>query len=185
MLKVIGQLILYLFVFLFPNAVVHAQDSSTYFTVMNPEKFTIDWTGFYELNNRETARIQSEYPHHLNLAFGSEPKQVLDLYLPKSNVSTAPVFLFLHGGGFREGDKAHYGSVAEPYINAGIITAISSYRLTGSGAHYPAQSNDVKSAIKWLYENVEKYGGDKKVSTWEVIQQEEFCPPMWVSIGSG
>ena len=141
-------------------AVTNAQDMSKYYTVMHPEDFTIDWTGFYKRNNEHTARVREHYPHHLDLAYGSDPKQVLDLYLPEGEVSDAPVFLFLHGGGFREGDKAHYGSVAEPFVNRGVITAVASYRLTGSGAHYPDQPDDTKSTVKWLFENISQYGGN-------------------------
>ena len=142
------------------TAVTNAQDMSKYYTVMHPEDFTIDWTGFYKRNNEHTARVREHYLHYLDLAYGSDPKQVLDLYLPEGEVSNAPVFLFLHGGGFREGDKAHYGSVAEPFVNRGVITAVASYRLTGSGAHYPAQSDDAKSTVKWLFENISQYGGN-------------------------
>ncbi len=142
------------------TAVINAQDMSKYYTVMHPEDFTIDWTGFYKRNNELTARVREHYLHFLDLAYGSDPKQVLDLYLPEGEVSNAPVFLFLHGGGFREGDKAHYGSVAEPFVNRGVITTVASYRLTGSGAHYPDQSDDVKGAIKWLFENIKEYGGN-------------------------
>lgn len=142
------------------SSVINAQDMSQYYTVQNPEDFTIDWTGFYHRMNEHTARVREQYPHHLNLAYGPDPKQVLDLYLPQGEVSNAPVFLFLHGGGFREGDKAHYGSVAEPFVQAGVITAVASYRLTGSGAHYPDQPDDVKSTVKWLFENIKQYGGN-------------------------
>lgn len=144
----------------FVPGVTNAQDMSQYYTVQNPGDFTIDWTGFYQRMNDHTARVREQFPHHLDLAYGTDPKQRLDLYLPEGEVSGAPVFLFLHGGGFREGDKAHYGSVAEPFVKAGVITAVASYRLTGSGAHYPAQSNDVKNTVKWLYDNIGQYGGD-------------------------
>ena len=141
-------------------AVTNAQDMSKYYTVMHPEDFTIDWTGFYKRNNELTAGVREHYLHYLDLAYGPDPKQVLDLYLPDGEVSNAPVFLFLHGGGFREGDKAHYGSVAEPFVNREVITAVASYRLTGSGSHYPDQPDDVKSTVKWLFENISQYGGN-------------------------
>ena len=143
----------------FPG-VMPAQDMSTYYTVMHPEDFAIDWTSFYETNNKRTAEVRAEFPHYLDLAYGTDPKQRLDLYLPEGKLSNAPVFLFLHGGGFREGDKAHYGSVAAPFVKNGVLTAVASYRLTGRGFHYPDQSEDVKNAIKWLFENAEKYGGN-------------------------
>ena len=158
MMKTKLSLIVVLLVF--PTGALFAQDMSKYYTVQHPDKFAIDWTGFYHRMNEHTARVREQFPHHLDLAYGTDPKQRLDLYLPESEVSNAPVFLFLHGGGFREGDRAHYGSVTEPFVKSGVITAVASYRLTGSGAHYPDQPDDVKSAVKWLFENVGGYGGD-------------------------
>ena len=160
MLKTKLSLSLFITLLTFSAVAVNAQDMSKYYTVMHPEDFTIDWTGFYKRNNEHTARVREQFPHHLDLAYGPDPKQVLDLYLPEGEVSNAPVFLFLHGGGFREGDKAHYGSVAEPFVKSGVITAVASYRLTGSGAHYPDQPDDVKSTVKWLFDNISQYGGN-------------------------
>lgn len=139
----------------------NAQDMSKYYTVMHPEKFEIDWAGFYESMSEKTAQVRKELPNHLDLSYGSNPKQKLDIYLPMGTKSNAaPVFLFLHGGGFREGDRAQYGAVAAPFAKHGIITAVASYRLTVDGFHYPDQPNDVKAAVKWLYENISQYDGD-------------------------
>lgn len=146
----------------FFTGVTSAQDMYQYYTVSHPDEFDIDWGSFYSRMNEHTTRVRDEYPHHLDLAYGIDPKQRLDVYLPKGEVVNAPVFLFVHGGGFREGDKAHYGSVAEPFIKRGAITVTTSYRLTGSGAHYPDQPGDVRNAIKWIYENIEQYGGDRE-----------------------
>ncbi|MEJ8567810.1 alpha/beta hydrolase [Elongatibacter sediminis] len=137
-----------------------AQDLSTYYTVTHPEEFDIDWGSFYREMDARTAVVRKQYPHHLDLAFGDDPKQRLDLYLPRGDVSGAPVFLFLHGGGFREGDRAHYGGVAAPFLAEGIITAVASYRLTADGFSYPAQTEDTRSAILWLHEHVAEYGGN-------------------------
>jgi len=150
---------LILILFLFLATPVNAQDMSEYYTVKHPDEFTIDWAGFYKTNTKATAKVRREYPHHLNLAYGPNPKQALDLYLPKGEIFAAPVFLFLHGGGFREGDRAQYGSIAQPFVKNGVITAVASYRLTEDGFHYPAQPEDVKNAIKWIYENIAEYGG--------------------------
>ena len=141
-------------------APVNAQDMYQYYTVSQPDEFDIDWGSFYSRMNEHTARVRDEYPHHLDLAYGADPKQRLDVYLPKGEVANAPVFLFVHGGGFREGDRAHYGSVAEPFVKRGVITVTPSYRLTGSGAHYPDQPDDIKSAVKWVFDNIEQYGGN-------------------------
>jgi acetyl esterase/lipase len=137
-----------------------AQDKSKYYTVMHPDEFTIDWTGFYDKIDKMTAETRKELPHHLDLAYGDHPKQKLDLYLPEEKPEDAPVFLFLHGGGFREGDRAHYGYIARPFAQNGILTAVASYRLTVQGFHFPDQPEDVENAVAWLYKNIKNYGGD-------------------------
>jgi len=150
------------FVFVVPTRPSTAQDKSTYYTVTHRHEFPIDWAGFYEKIDAMTAETRKELPHHLDLAYGEHPKQKLDLYLPKEKRGGAPTFLFLHGGGFREGDRAHYGYIARPFAKHGIITAVASYRLTPQGFHFPDQPQDVEKAIAWLYRNVGTYGGDRE-----------------------
>ena len=75
-------------------------------------------------------------------------------------MKNAPVLLFLHGGGFMEGDRAHYGYVARPYVEQGVITVVSGYRMAKRGVPYPAQSDDTKAAIVWIHKNIGKFGGD-------------------------
>jgi acetyl esterase/lipase len=139
-----------------------AQDASKYFTVQHPEQFKIDWGSFYRQADTMTAEVRAEFPHQLNLAYGTDAKQGLDLYFPKNKPTRAPVFLFLHGGGFREGDRAQYGFVAKPFAENGVITAVASYRLTGDGFKYPDQTRDVQRAFIWLYKHAAEYGGDPR-----------------------
>src|SRR3954467_171920 len=39
-----------------------------------------------------------------NLAYGPDPKQILDVYQPSDHAS-APVVIFIHGGAYVQGDK--------------------------------------------------------------------------------
>lgn len=137
-----------------------SQDMETYPTVMHPEKFEIDWIGFYELANSRTAELRDRLPHHLDLHYGLHEKQRLDLYLPADGQVDAPVFVFFHGGGFQEGDRAHYGFVASPFAANGAITAVASYRLADEDHRYPAQIDDARNAVVWLHKHIEKFGGD-------------------------
>jgi acetyl esterase/lipase len=137
-----------------------AQDASKYYTVQHPELFKTDWTGFYRTIDAATAAVRAQFPHVLDLSYGQNIKQRLDLYMPKQKVTGAPVFLFLHGGGFREGDRAQYGFIAKPFVEKGIIVAVASYRLTDPGFVYPSQVEDVRHALLWLHQNIHTYGGD-------------------------
>ncbi len=139
---------------------VHAQDYRTYDTVNNPKRYGTIWAPFYQKADELTAQTRAAFPHHLDIPFGESPKQRLDVYLPAKPVKNAPVLLFLHGGGFMEGDRANYGYVAKPYVEKGIITVVSGYRLAKRGVPYPAQSDDTKAAIVWIHKNIAKFGGD-------------------------
>jgi acetyl esterase/lipase len=140
--------------------VAEAQDASAYYTVQHPDQFKIDWGAFYNQADAMTTAVRAEFPHYLDLAYGPNVKERLDVYLPKSKPGKSAVFLFFHGGGFREGDRAQYGFVAKPFAEHGLITVVASYRLTGDGFKYPDQPQDARLALAWVYKHIAKYGGD-------------------------
>jgi acetyl esterase/lipase len=142
------------------SRVAPAQDASKYYTVQHPAEFKIDWGAFYRQADAKTAEVRKEFPHKLDLPYGTNVKQRLDLYFPKTKPRRAAVFLFFHGGGFREGDRAQYGYLAKPFAESGVITAVASYRLTGDGFKFPDQPADAKLAVEWLYKHIAEYGGD-------------------------
>ena len=72
----------------------------------------------------------------------------LDLYRPSRG--DAPLVLYVHGGGWRSGDKAD-GSTNRLAALArhGITVASANYRLV-PGTVFPGQLHDVKGAVRWL-----------------------------------
>ena len=81
----------------------------------------------------------------------------LDLYLPATTSRPAPVIVWIHGGGWRMGDKSHC-----PFASAtarGYAVASLDYRLTDK-AIFPAQIHDCKAAIRWLRAHAAEYGLD-------------------------
>ena len=42
----------------------------------------------------------------MNIAYGADPLQKLDLYRPHDSAGPVPVVVFVHGGGFTGGDKS-------------------------------------------------------------------------------
>ena len=92
-------------------------------------------------------------------AYGADPKQRLDLVKPEG-VATAPVLLFIHGGGWSIGDKAHAAGSKAKWANAhGWAFASANYRLVPH-ATVEQQAADVASAIAWLRANAVKQGLD-------------------------
>lgn len=72
------------------------------------------------------------YRTRRNIAYGTHPRQRMDLYLPQDNqkrAHDAPAVLFFYGGAFRAGRKSEYRFVGEALTKAGIAVAIPDYRI--------------------------------------------------------
>lgn len=97
-----------------------------------------------------------------NLAYGTHPRQVFDLFQPR-DASNAPVVVFVHGGAFVRGDKCTtpeiYDNVLYWFARQGYLGINIEYRLAPV-AHYPSGADDVALAIGWLHENVLHHRGD-------------------------
>lgn len=89
------------------------------------------------------------------------PRQRLDLFVPKKPVSEKlPLVVFIHGGGWLNGDKAGGAGRVLAYVRTGqFVGASLGYRLSGD-ATWPAQIHDCKAAIRWLRGNATQYGID-------------------------
>jgi len=92
----------------------------------------------------------------------------LDVIKPKEPKSDAlPVVVFIHGGGWRAGDKRGGTGRLVPLVASGEYVGVSvGYRLSGE-ATWPAQIHDCKAAVRWVRANTEKLGADpKRIGVW-------------------
>ncbi|GAA0948340.1 alpha/beta hydrolase [Virgisporangium aurantiacum] len=100
------------------------------------------------------------------LTYGG-PRQLFDVLRPASAVR-ARVVLYVHGGGWHEGDR---GAAMHPWLNPllaahGFVTASVSYRLSGE-AHWPVPLDDVRAAVRWLRVHAGEHGGDPdRIGLW-------------------
>ena len=85
-------------------------------------------------------------------------KHMLDVYGPK-DAKSAPVFVFLHGGAWRFGDRTLYPPLGNHFAKHGIVTVVPSYRLAPQHP-FPAQAEDAAAAVAWAWRNAAKFGGD-------------------------
>jgi acetyl esterase/lipase len=112
---------------------------------------------------------------HLNLRYaeiaGVEPNLLsLDLYVPddKQTAAKCPVMIMIHGGGWRNGDKASpaiVGAKMRHFVGRGYIYATINYRLSQQtpqedGIKHPVHAMDCASAIAWIHDHIAQYGGD-------------------------
>lgn len=83
----------------------------------------------------------------------------LDIYKSKSLVQKAPLLVFIHGGGWKSGDRADYLVYLIAFARKGYVTATVSYRLLDI-APYPASAEDITDVVQWLFKNGDNYGYD-------------------------
>ncbi len=83
----------------------------------------------------------------------------IDFYRPKNRAGELPLLLFIHGGGWKGGERSDYLVYLVDFAKKGYITATVSYRLKRDSI-YPACVEDVSDAVDWLLNNGEKYGYD-------------------------
>ena len=105
----------------------------------------------------------------IDVAYRDDPaadaeKHRLDLYLPVGE--GWPTVVFVHGGGWRTGDKNLSVGGADIYANIGrylarrgIGAAVINYRLLPKVA-LAEQFDDVARAVAWVHRRVDERGGD-------------------------
>lgn len=97
---------------------------------------------------------------YLNLNYGDDPLQKLDVYLPEGRNSSTRMLIIIHGGGWSGGDKSDFDSYITEFENRlpGYAFANLNYRLVKpDGNYFPTQENDVNSAIQFLKEKSSTY----------------------------
>jgi len=109
-------------------------------------------------------RLPDNVKAELDLPYAGtdNPKQRLDLYLPRKPAANKPlpVIAFIHGGGWKSGDKRGAAGLLAGFTQSGnYATASIGYRLTDE-ASWPAQIHDCKAAIRWLRANAATYNLD-------------------------
>ena len=94
-----------------------------------------------------------------DIAYAGDPRARLDLYIPDSLTTPAPVLLFFYGGSWQSGSKSIYRAVGQAFASAGVITAIADYRLYPQ-VKYPAFVEDGAAALRVLQARIGEHGGD-------------------------
>lgn len=92
----------------------------------------------------------------LNEAYGSDPKQTMDVYLPAGRTSTdTPLLIYIHGGAWIDGDKSEFlqvkGTLEEQFQGYAFVSL--NYRLydfqTGQNG-IADQEQDIVSALEYI-----------------------------------
>ncbi|TWT74981.1 alpha/beta hydrolase [Allorhodopirellula solitaria] len=107
---------------------------------------------------RETLKAR---PDHKDVRYGEHERNVLDVYQSESDgEELSPCMIWIHGGGFRRGDKSEGSLFAANFTKNGIHFVTLNYRLS-QHAVAPASFHDCARALQFIRRNAEKWNIDK------------------------
>lgn len=88
-----------------------------------------------------------------DVRYGTTSEESLDLLVPTSRGGPRPVIMYIHGGGWAEGDKRCARGIAAHLAERGFVVANVNYRLADPAvpsSAWPAQLQDVQLAVRTL-----------------------------------
>lgn len=99
-----------------------------------------------------------------DLKYGPDARNALDVFTPTNATGPAPVFIFIHGGGFVAGNKRgpnspFYDNFMLFAAKNGMVGVNATYRLAPANP-WPAAPQDIAALVKWVRENIASHGGD-------------------------
>ncbi|MGL4974412.1 MAG: alpha/beta hydrolase, partial [Bosea sp. (in: a-proteobacteria)] len=94
-------------------------------------------------------------------AFGSHPRQRLDVYAPIAARGPLPVIFFIYGGSWNSGRRDDYGFVGQALASRGYVVVIADYRLVPE-VLFPTFLDDGALALRWVQDNIAASGGDPR-----------------------
>lgn len=117
-------------------------------------------SGVGMLNALTTSRT---YQLDAGIAYGSLPRQKLDVYTPAIPAPAGgwPVVVFFYGGTWNTGERADFKFVGEAMAARGVLTLIADYRLYPE-VRYPDFLVDSALAVAYGLENAKRLGGNRQ-----------------------
>ena len=95
-------------------------------------------------------------------AYGPDPRQRLDVYVPRRRAEGSPIAVFFYGGSWDSGRRQDYNWVGRALASRGFVTVIADYRLYPS-VRFPTFLEDGAQAIRWVVDHAGAYGGEAMV----------------------
>ncbi|MBX9408575.1 alpha/beta hydrolase [Pseudomonas baetica] len=93
------------------------------------------------------------------IAYGDDPRQKLDVYVPHHALPGAPVVVFFYGGSWNSGDREDYTFVGEALASRGIVAVVADYRLYPQ-VRYPRFLQDGARAVAWTKTHIREFSGN-------------------------
>lgn len=101
----------------------------------------------------------------MNVSYGSDANNVMDVYLPAGRDESTPVVIFVHGGSWISGDKSEFSAYASLLRRKGFAVVNMNYRLVNASGsiRLAEQRNDLKTAVDYVYSKASEWNVSNKI----------------------
>ena len=110
-----------------------------------------------DFNESASEKVRHQYSCHLDLPYGKNALQSLDIF--PSPLLDSPVLVFIHGGYWKALDKKSYHFVAAPYVDQNISVCLINYRLMPQ-VNMQSLLQDLRDSLLWIQANISQYHGN-------------------------
>ena len=96
-----------------------------------------------------------------NIAYGTDPRQRLDVYRPAGARELRPLVVFFYGGSWQGGKRQDYRFVGEALAERGFVAVVADYRVHPQ-VLYPEFLRDSAAVVAWCRGHAAEFGGDDR-----------------------
>ena len=153
-----------------------------------------DWEGVFTFGGQtgrlrfqlvdDRPRSEEPAPTYRNVAYGPYPRDIMDVYLAKSDHPT-PIAIYIHGGAWTAGDKSDLAHYRE-FLDAGISVFAIDYRYcppANPDAATPAVAlplRDAARAVQFIRSQAGSWNLDpKRLGLWGI--SAGACTSLWLA----
>ncbi len=106
-----------------------------------------DYQNYFDRWDRRSKQARNILRNSLDVAYGSKPLEVLDIFF--ADQDNAPVAVFIHGGYWQGIDKSQFSYIAEGFVHTGVTVVVINYSLAPeAGMDEIVQQS--RKALAWI-----------------------------------
>ena len=119
----------------------------------------------------------SKYTIIGDIPYGNHERQRFDMYIPENVKNDNGVILFIHGGGWHDGDKSIHHKDTQYFSESGYITATINYRFVSDELSVYDELDDITSALMQIKKTGKILFGAYLPTAWKKFSMSPEAAP--------
>jgi len=123
----------------------------------NPRVSVPEFPQLAEVRSAKSRRVRDSAKSWLNIAYGTSPREALDIYAGEK--AGGPALVYIHGGYWRSGSKEDNANFVPAFTQRGATVALVEYDLCPQ-VTVTDIVRQTRASISWVFHNIARYGAD-------------------------